>query len=238
MTSPLPISFGPQVCGSLSEGSAREWLLTDGLGGYAMGTVSGLRTRRYHGLLMVAGPSPATRHLGLVALDPVLRSAGGGEVRLGTHEWASGAIGPEGYRHLESFELRDGLPTWRWRIGGVVLERTLALQHGRPALAVVHRLVSGGPVELRLDALCTWRDAHGERHASDDLGVEPVAGGAVVAGGVVGAGAVGCCCTVGSCCCLGPESFGATEPPWPPVGFTRAPDRAHTGPGSGNGMSG
>jgi len=182
MTRPLPISFGPQVCGSLTEGSAREWLLTDGLGGYAMGTVSGLRTRRYHGLLAVAGPSPATRHLGLVALDAVLRRPGGGELRLGTHEWASGAVGPEGYRHLESFELRDGLPSWRWRIGGIVLERTLAMEHGRSSVAAVHRLVSGGPVELRLDALCTWRDAHAERHASDDLGVEPVAGGAVVAG--------------------------------------------------------
>src|SRR5690606_42002781 len=49
------IRFGPQVCGDLAAGSAREWLLTDGRGGYAMGTVSGLRTRRYHGLLVEIG---------------------------------------------------------------------------------------------------------------------------------------------------------------------------------------
>ena len=49
------IEFGRQVCGSLDEAASREWLVTDGLGGYAMGTVAGLRTRRYHGLLMVAG---------------------------------------------------------------------------------------------------------------------------------------------------------------------------------------
>ena len=49
----LRIAFGRQVCGSLDEASRREWLVTDGLGGYAMGTVAGLRTRRYHGLLMV-----------------------------------------------------------------------------------------------------------------------------------------------------------------------------------------
>ena len=47
------ISFGPQVCGSVTEGSRREWLVPDGCGGYAMGTVTGLRTRRYHGLLVV-----------------------------------------------------------------------------------------------------------------------------------------------------------------------------------------
>jgi len=182
MTRPVDISFGPQVCGSLTEGTAREWLLADGLGGYAMGTVSGLRTRRYHGLLMVAGPSPATRHLGLVAVDPALRLPDGTEVHLGTHEWASGAVSPQGHRLLESFELRDGLPTWRWRVGGVVLERTIAMQHGRPSVAVVHRLLAGGPVELRLDALCTWRDAHGERHAGGAVELEPVAGGAVVAG--------------------------------------------------------
>ena len=51
----IAIGFGPQVCGDLDAGAAREWLVPDGLGGYAMGTVSGLRTRRYHGLLVVAG---------------------------------------------------------------------------------------------------------------------------------------------------------------------------------------
>ena len=67
MSSPLPIRFGPAVCTSLAAGADREWLVADGLGGYAMGTVCGLRTRRYHGLLV-----PPARRLGLVALDPVL----------------------------------------------------------------------------------------------------------------------------------------------------------------------
>jgi hypothetical protein len=64
--------LGPQVCGSLDQASTREWLVTDGLGGFAMGTVGGLRTRRYHGLLVVATEPPIGRRLGLVALDPVL----------------------------------------------------------------------------------------------------------------------------------------------------------------------
>src|SRR4051794_41930511 len=94
---PAPIAFGPQVCADLGQGGEREWLLTDGLGGYAMGTVSGLRTRRYHGLLMGAGPSPAVRHPGLVALDPGLRLPGGAGVRPGTHEWGAGGGGPGGH---------------------------------------------------------------------------------------------------------------------------------------------
>ena len=53
------IAFGRQVCGNLDAGAGHEWLVTDGLGGYAMGTVAGLRTRRYHGLLVIAAPGRA-----------------------------------------------------------------------------------------------------------------------------------------------------------------------------------
>ena len=85
MTVP-PVVFGPQTCGSPTEGTQREWLLPDGRGGYAMGTVAGLRTRRYHALLVVAGATVAQRHVGLVTLDPVLVLPSGATVRLGAHE--------------------------------------------------------------------------------------------------------------------------------------------------------
>lgn len=177
----IPIMFGPQVCGDLAAGTAREWLVADGRGGYAMGTVSGLRTRRYHGLLVVAGDTPASRRLGLASLDAAVTLPSGATVRLGAHEWASGAVDPAGYAYLESFDLDDGLPRWRWRAGEVVLERELAMVHGRPCLAVVHRLRAGGPVTLSLAALCTWRDAHGERTAAGPPpATEPVAGGVAV----------------------------------------------------------
>jgi predicted glycogen debranching enzyme len=166
MATVLPIQFGPQTCTSLDEGGSREWLVADGLGGYAMGTVSGLRTRRYHGLLIAADGTPARRHLGLAALDPVLVLPSGARVRLAVHEWADGTISPAGHALLEHFDLDDGLPRWRWRVGDVVLEREIAMRHGAPSVAVVHRLVSGGPVRLELEALVTWRDVHGERGAS------------------------------------------------------------------------
>ena len=84
--------FGPGMCGALDESSRREWLVADGRGGYAMGTVAGLRTRRYHGLLVVAGDPPAVRRLALAALDPTVVLPSGARVRLGAHEWASGAV--------------------------------------------------------------------------------------------------------------------------------------------------
>jgi predicted glycogen debranching enzyme len=177
------LAFGSQVCGRVDEGSAREWLVPDGLGGYAMGTAGGLRTRRYHGLLVVAGDTPATRHLGLASLDPVVTLASGTSVRLATHEWSDGTISPHGHELLAGFELVDGLPRWRWRIGDVVLERELATAYGRPCVSVVHRLLTGGPVTLALEALVTWRDAHGERTAAGPPPtVERAEGGCVVEG--------------------------------------------------------
>jgi predicted glycogen debranching enzyme len=181
-----PITFGPQICGSLCDagGAQREWLVTDGTGGYATGTVSGLRTRRYHALLVVADPVTAVRHVALAALDATLTLPSGTRIPLFTHEWASGAVAPQGHRHLESFTLADGLPRWRWRVGDVVVERELAMVHGRPALAVVHRVVAApAPVRLSVAAMCTWRDAHGGRHASGPAPhTEPVADGVVVEG--------------------------------------------------------
>ncbi|MFC7528754.1 amylo-alpha-1,6-glucosidase [Actinoplanes sp. GCM10030250] len=165
MATVRPIAFGPQLSARLTEGATREWLVPDGAGGYAMGTVSGLRTRRYHGLLVVAGRTPVARNLALASLDAVVTLPSGTTVRLGVHQWADGAISPDGHRFLAGFTLLDGVPRWRWRIGDVVIEREVAAVAGRPAVGVVHRLVAGGPVTLTCEALCTWRDAHGERTA-------------------------------------------------------------------------
>jgi predicted glycogen debranching enzyme len=176
------VTFGPQTCGDLDQGSSREWLLPDGLGGYATGTVTGLRTRGYHALLVVAGGHAGSRRAGLLSLDPVLTSPSGTRVRLGVHEWRSGAVQPQGHRYLERFDLVDGLPTWRLRIGDVVLERTYATAHGASAFGAVYRLLAGGPVDLAVEAVCTWRDVHGERFESGgELPVTPVDGGVVVA---------------------------------------------------------
>ena len=166
------ITFGRQVTGDLDAASAREWLVTDGLGGYAMGTVAGLRTRRYHGVLMVATAPPLGRMLGLASLDPVL-FIGERMIRLGVHEWRDGSIAPEGFVHLDSFELRDGVPRWRWAVDDVIVEAELAMMYGRPAVGASYHVVRApGPVRLDIEALCTWRDAHGDRLAGTEPSVE------------------------------------------------------------------
>ena len=178
----MTIRFGPQGCGTLDESALREWLVADGAGGYAMGTVGGLRTRRYHGLLAVAVDGPGSRMLGLVSLDPVL-VLGDARVRLATHEWGAGTVDPSGYELLVSFDLEDGVPRWRWQLGGVVFERELAMAHGSPTVGVVHRLVAADrPVTLELAPLCTWRSVHGERFGTGDPQVEMTDDGFVFEG--------------------------------------------------------
>jgi predicted glycogen debranching enzyme len=173
--------FGPQTCGSLDASAIREWLVTDGLGGYAMGTACGLRTRRYHGLLVVRGHVPGQRHVALAAVDLMLSLESGAQVRLSTHEWASGLVEPRGYEWLESFEVRDGLPCWRWRVGEIVIERVVAMPRHLAGVVVLDTLLAGGPVQLVAEPLGTWRDSHGERHATEELTVSVDSGGFVVA---------------------------------------------------------
>ncbi|GAB1693163.1 amylo-alpha-1,6-glucosidase [Krasilnikovia sp. M28-CT-15] len=167
-----PVRFGPQVCGSLADtaGAGREWLVADGLGGFAAGTVAGLRTRREHALLVVADPATGTRRAGLAALDLTVTLPSGTPVPLFTHEWASGAVSPAGHRHLETFTLADGLPRWRWRIGEVVVERELAMAHGQPGLAVVHRVVAAPePVSLAVAVMCATPGTPGIAQVADGV---------------------------------------------------------------------
>lgn len=169
--------FGSQLCGDLDVASSREWLVTDGLGGFAMGTVGGLRTRRYHGLLVPATEPPDGRMLGLASLDPVL-VIGDARIRLAVHEWANGSVDPQGNVHLASFQLEDGVPRWRWQVGDVILQREIAAVHRTPVMAIVHTLISGtDSTRLELAALGTWRSAHGERFAYGEPAVEHLADG-------------------------------------------------------------
>lgn len=173
------ITFGTQVCSDLDSGSRREWLLADGVGGFAMGTVNGLRTRRYHGLLTIA-ETPSRRFLAVAALDPVLVLGSGTRIPLGVHEWADRTVAPQGHHLLERFDLIDGVPRWRWRVGDIVLEREIAMTHGTPGVAVSFRQISGPECELVVHALVTWRGSHDQRRGSGSLEVAHDATGAVV----------------------------------------------------------
>jgi hypothetical protein len=110
------VSFGREVCGDLAAALRREWLVTNGLGGYASGTVAGVNTRRYHGLLVAALAPPVERTL-LVGGSVEWATYDGRRYPLSTHEYGDGTIDPRGFRHLQSFALEGTLPVWTFALG-------------------------------------------------------------------------------------------------------------------------
>jgi 4-alpha-glucanotransferase len=106
----------------------REWLLTNGLGGYSCGTVSGAHTRRYHGLLVSALDPPHDRHVILSQVDELL-TLNGTVHQLATNHWASGVVSPTGYKQIESFTMLP-TPTWVYQINGNYLIKECSLTWG------------------------------------------------------------------------------------------------------------
>lgn len=128
---------------------AREWLVTNGLGGYASGTVSGVITRRYHGLLIAALPGPLGRMMMLPHLSEMVRLPNGMSYRLSGEEREAGDLQVYGARYLAEFRLETGLPVWQYDVEGVVLEKRVLLPHEQNTVYVNYRLVSG-PEGVRL----------------------------------------------------------------------------------------
>ena len=123
----------------------KEWILTNGLGGYAMGTIEGILTRRYHGLLISAHASG--RIMMLNALAERVRLQGGAVFHLGAAV-LSGAITPE-IIPVSEFRLESGLPVWVYTFGKLVLERRVILAYRQNTVHVIYRLISGeGTIRL------------------------------------------------------------------------------------------
>ena len=105
------VNFGREICGDLSAALQREWLVTNGLGGYASWMVTGMNTRRYHGLLVAALTPPVGRAVLVSGLVEWV-SREGRQCPLSTHEYGDHTIDPPGYRYLQEFALEGMLPVW------------------------------------------------------------------------------------------------------------------------------
>jgi predicted glycogen debranching enzyme len=128
----------------------REWLVTNSLGGYASGTLAGIPTRRYHGLLVAALPAPVGRMLMLGQLSEVLRLPNGLIVRLGGDRLGGEGIEPPGAGHLRELRLEAGLPIWRYEVGDYAVEKRVFLAHLQNTVYVLYRLRQG-PEAVRLE---------------------------------------------------------------------------------------
>lgn len=144
-----------------------EWLETNGMGGYASGTVSGAHTRRYHGLLVAAVHPPVGRTVVVSKLDEAI-VLGEERFELSSNQYP-GAVHPEGFKHLTKFE-QDLFPTFYYQAGGVELKKTIAAVHGENTTLVIYEVLSAKKdFVLELLPLYACRDFHSTAHANDSI---------------------------------------------------------------------
>lgn len=160
----MMIELSADICTDLERASAREWLETNGVGGYASGTVSGMNTRRYHGLLVAATRPPLGRMLLLSKLEETV-VLGDRRFELSTNQYP-GAVHPRGFQYLTSFRL-DPFPIWTFELEGLALEKRLIMPYGSNSVQVKWTVLSAsetiGPI-LEMRPLLAYRDHHHLRH--------------------------------------------------------------------------
>jgi predicted glycogen debranching enzyme len=175
------LAFGRDITGDFALAESREWLCTNGIGGFASGTVAGSLARRYHGFLVAALAPPLGRTLLAAKLEETL-TYGGVTWELGANRWQSGAVAPEGHRFIERFCLESGVPVWTYACADALLEKRVWMEQGANTTYVQYRLLRGFvPGALEIKALVDYRDYHATTRADGwRMQVEAASGGLVV----------------------------------------------------------
>ena len=121
------IRFDQDICGNLDAALAREWLETNGLGGFASSTIAGLNTRRYHGLLVAATKPPVGRIVMLSKFEEAL-VVDGRRYELSANQYP-GVVHPQGYKYQTGFRL-DPFPIFTYEVEGITVEKSVFMPHG------------------------------------------------------------------------------------------------------------
>ena len=165
----IMIHLDREICSSFESSTTREWLETNGIGGYASSTVSSANTRRYHGLLVAATRPPLGRMVLLSKFEETL-TIDGESFELSCNQYP-GAIYPEGYRYLNGFRL-DPFPVWTFEVNGVVVEKSVFMASGENTTVCQWKVIGGNEgdvhsIGLELKPLIAFRDHHHLRHDRD-----------------------------------------------------------------------
>jgi len=169
------MQFGRDICGQLPLAERREWLVTNGIGGYACGTIAGTLTRHYHGLLNAALKPPLDRTLLLAKVDETV-VYGEQTYSLNCDRWADGTVTPHGYQHLERFALEGTIPTWYYAWRDALLIKRVWMEQGANTTYVRYDLKrASAPVCLSLKALVNHRKHHHSTRGQDwTMHIEPI----------------------------------------------------------------
>jgi predicted glycogen debranching enzyme len=175
-----PIVLGRDICGDFDAASQREWLVTNGIGGFACGTVAGAAARRYHGLLVASLRPPVARTVTLVKADAIA-SYRGERVELGSNEYADGTRNPSGHRYIQQFRLEGTVPTWTFAVADALLESQVFMARGLNTTYLRFTLTrAAGPLVLELTPLVAWRDYHWHQHGGARFEMQPADRGCLV----------------------------------------------------------
>ena len=161
------IQFNQETCGNLDVALRREWLETNGLGGFASSTIIGLNTRRYHGLLVAATKPPVGRLVMLAKLEETL-FIDRKPFDLSANRYP-GVVHPQGFRFLKQFRL-DPFPIFTYEVEGIEVEKTVFMIYGENSTVVQYELKRNNhPQEskslwLEIRPLIAFRDYHSTTH--------------------------------------------------------------------------
>jgi predicted glycogen debranching enzyme len=160
------IRFDQGVCTDLNQTRKLEWLETNGLGGFSSSTITGLNTRRYHGLLTAATKPPVGRFVLLSKLEETLL-IDGQRFDLSSNQYP-GVVYPEGYRYLREFRL-DPFPAFRYHVEGFEIEKRVFMIHGENTTAIEYEIKGAPACALELRPLIAFRDYHGTTQHNDSI---------------------------------------------------------------------
>ncbi len=171
----MVINFGRDVCGDLANTERREWLVTNGIGGFASGTIAGLLTRRYHGLLFVPLQPPVGRMLLVSKLEETAVYANH-TYPLYINRWTGGVLKPNGYHYLEQFQLKGTTPVWTFAFADALLEKRIWMQQGANTTYVQYLLRRATePLQLTTRVLVNYRNYHNNSRADGwEMKIDPI----------------------------------------------------------------
>lgn len=153
----MPFRLDGDDCRNLAISTRREWLLTNGLGGYSMGTVSGINTRRYHGLLVAATQPPATRMVLLAGIETTVQ-VGSDQYELSANQYP-GTIFPEGYKYIQGFEVGKSA-SWLYKVGELELAKIVTMHPGENAVSIRYHNLGNSSLTLELRPLVCHKFYH------------------------------------------------------------------------------
>ncbi|MDF1556826.1 MAG: amylo-alpha-1,6-glucosidase [ANME-2 cluster archaeon] len=157
--------FGSDACSDFKTGTKREWIVTNGLGGYASSTIIGANTRTYHGLLVAALTPPVGRMVMLSSLDEEIE-IGDTTHRLASHQY-QGAVHPGGFGYIREFEVQP-FPKTIFAVEGQVIEKEVFMPHGYNTTVINYHITNPGePAMMRIFPIVNVRNIHSTTKSSD-----------------------------------------------------------------------